>query len=184
MEKNFPERKPTRLPCFDYSKEGIYFLTICTHERKEILSKIIFSPPVGGDVLDAPFCDVPSHEQFKVVLTDFGVIADKHIKQINLFYDDINITDYVIMPNHIHILLHVHEHFNCNELSEYRQHSRVSQFVSTFKRFCNKDYGTNIWQRHFFDHIIRDREDLENHINYIKSNPMNWNLDELNSIEK
>ncbi|MBQ8146626.1 MAG: hypothetical protein IJ039_07560, partial [Clostridia bacterium] len=60
-----------------------------------------------------------------------------------------------------------------------RQHSVVSQFVSTFKRFCNKEYGKSIWQRHFHDHIIRNREDYEEHLKYIYKNPTNWHLDEL-----
>jgi len=55
----------------------------------------------------------------------------------------------------------------------------VSRFVSTFKRFCNKEYGVNIWQRHFNDHIIRNRQDLEEHIKYISENPMKWKTDSL-----
>ena len=60
-----------------------------------------------------------------------------------------------------------------------RQHSSVSRFVSTFKRFCNKEYGENIWQRHFNDHIIRDRQDYEEHVKYIYENPIRWHYDEL-----
>ncbi len=49
----------------------------------------------------------------------------------------------------------------------------------TFKRFCNKKYGKNIWQRGFYDHIIRNDEDYENHLRYIQENPLRWELDEL-----
>ena len=57
--------------------------------------------------------------------------------------------------------------------------SIVSRFVATFKRFCNKEYGGNIWQERFYDHIIRNRDDYERHIIYINENPMRWYLDEL-----
>ena len=64
-----------------------------------------------------------------------------------------------------------------------KQHSYVSHFVSTFKRFCNKEYGENIWQRNFNDHIIRNREDYEEHLRYIYENPMSWYYDELYTEE-
>ena len=87
------------------------------------------------------------------------------------------------MPNHIHVMLHVS---GCEaEQTEHmadvgvRQHSAVSRFVSTFKRFFNKEYGKNIWQRHFYDHIIRDTRDYEEHIAYIYGNPARWYYDEL-----
>ena len=60
-----------------------------------------------------------------------------------------------------------------------RQHSTISRFVSTFKRFCNKEYGENIWQRGFHDHVIRNREDYEEHLKYILENSTNWFYDEL-----
>lgn len=59
------------------------------------------------------------------------------------------------------------------------QHAAVSRFVSTFKRFCNKEYGVNLWQRGFHDHVIRDRRDLEEHLAYISENPLKWQLDPL-----
>ena len=60
-----------------------------------------------------------------------------------------------------------------------KQTSAVSHFVSTFKRFCNKEYGKNIWQRGFYDHVIRDREDYDEHVRYTYENPARWNCDEL-----
>ena len=55
----------------------------------------------------------------------------------------------------------------------------MSQFVSTFKRFSNKEYGENIWQRSFYDHVIRGREDYDEIVKYISENPMKWHFDEL-----
>ena len=167
---DFPERKPTRLKGFDYNKVGAYFITICSENRRQIFSDIV----VGGDVLDAPY---------NVELLPYGIVAEKYINQLNEFYDDISIESYVIMPNHIHIMLVVFDDGSSGTSTPTRQHSRLSQFVSTLKRFCNKEYGKNIWQRHFNDHIIRNREDYEEHLKYICENPMRWYYDELYTEE-
>ena len=60
-----------------------------------------------------------------------------------------------------------------------RANSILSQFVSTFKRFCNKEYGENIWQSRTYDHIVRDSEDYEAYMRYIYENPIRWYCDEL-----
>ena len=163
--KELPVRKDIRLKNYDYSSPGAYFITICTENRKQLLSKI-----VGGDVLDAPIM---------VELLSYGKIADKHINQINNFNERIKVDSYVIMPNHIHIMLFVVENGASRTSPPTKQHSEVSRFVSTFKRFCNKEYGGNIWQRHFYDHIIRNRQDYEKHMRYIYENPIRWHYDEL-----
>ena len=169
-EKELPKRKPTRLRNFDYSATGAYFITICTEGRREVLSCI-----VGGDVLDAPK---------NVELLSYGKIADKYINQLNEFYDHITVDRYVIMPNHIHIMLFVRGDGASRTSPPTIQHSAVSQFVSTFKRFCNKEFGENIWQRHFNDHIIRNRQDYEQHLRYIYENPIHWQHDELYTENK
>ena len=101
------------------------------------------------------------------------------LKELNEFYDNINVEKYVIMPNHIHFLLVVSNNGSPRTSTPTRQTSAVSHFVSTFKRFCNKEYGENIWQRGFYDHIIRGRDDYEEHLRYIHENPVNWYYDEL-----
>ena len=121
------QRKPTRLNFFDYGSPGAYFITICTKNRQKILSRI-----VGDDVLG-----VPSN----VELLQCGIIADKYINQFNEFYNNINVEQYVIMPNHIHILLLVSSNGTPRTSSPTtKQTSTIPHFVSTLKRFCNKEY--------------------------------------------
>ncbi len=159
-------RKTPRLQGFDYNSIGAYFITICTQNRRCILSRV-----VGTGVLDCP----------QIELTRYGEIADKYIKQLNLFYDYLSVESYVIMPNHIHILLFVKETGQSRTpvpTNIERANSTFSQFISTFKRFCNKEYGENIWQARANDHIIRNREDYEKHLRYIYENPMRWYYDE------
>ncbi len=175
MENELPKRKPTRLHYFDYNTSGAYFLTICTENRRNILSRI-----VGGDVLDAPNCNA-TYSPKRVELSSYGKIAEKYIKQLDNYYDNIKVDRYVIMPNHVHILLFVSANGASRTSPPTKQHSNVSRFISTFKRFCNKEYGENIWQRHFNDHIIRNQKDYETHIKYIHENPARWYFDELYS---
>ena len=161
-------REPTRLSGFDYSTPGAYFLTLCVKDHKQILSKII----VGDGVLDVP------ENQF----TDYGKIANEHLEKMVDFYDSIKIDKYVVMPNHVHMIISVLD-VEKNEVSEgpsrmpVPTNSSVANFVRTFKRFCNRQYGKNIWQRSYHDHIIRDKNDYEKIWNYIDTNVIRWKND-------
>ena len=120
-----------------------------------------------------------------IELTKYGRIAEKYIYQLNDFYDDLSVESYVIMPNHIHILIWVKGVENGPSRTPVPtvQNSIPSRFVSTFKRFCNKEYGINIWQYRSNDHIIRNRQDYEEHLRYIYENPLRWYYDELYTEE-
>ena len=160
MPDAFPQRKPTRWKDFDYSSAGAYFVTVCTEGRRPVLSHL-----VGGDVLDAPK---------RMELLPYGRIAEKYLLQLNAFYTDIQIDQYVIMPNHIHIMLCVRKSGASRTSPPTRQHAAVSQFISTFKRFCNKEYGENIWQARYYDHVIRNQQDYNEIWKYIENNPTKW----------
>ena len=171
-------RKSPRLQGYDYSRNGAYFITVCTKNRQCVLSRI-----GGTGVLDCP----------QIELTEKRRIADAYIRQLDSFYAHLSVKSYVIMPNHIHMLLLVgkqgqsgtpvpteyEETVNSNNTNMEKANSVVSQFISTFKRFCNKDFKENIWQGRYFDHIIRNRVDYEAHLRYIAENPLHWLYDEL-----
>ena len=166
MDNNkFPQRKVNRLKDWDYSEKGCYFITICVKDRKCILSTIC----VGCGVLDAPV----------VELTKYGHIVDEQIKTMNEIYKNINVQHYVIMPNHIHLLIRIRDDGRSGTPAPTKGNAVVARFVSTFKRFCNKEYGDNIWQRGYYDHVIRDQRDYDDIYRYIENNPTQWELDEL-----
>ena len=133
----------------------------------------MLSRVVGTGVLDGPL----------VELSPYGKIADKYINQLNDFYTNISVDSYVIMPNHIHIMLRVLDDGPSGTPVPTIQNSVISRFVSTFKRFCNKEYGENIWQYRSNDHIVRNQKDYEEHLKYIHENPLRWYYDELYSEE-
>ena len=158
-----PQRKPNRIAGYDYSQNGAYFVTICTQDRKKILSKI----SVGTPLLGCP--QNPSPE-----LLWHGEIADKYIRQMDTFYGHLSVDQYVIMPDHIHLLITVHNGHPGRGVPT--RTSEIARVVGTFKRFCNKEYGSNVWQSRYYDHVIRDQQDYNEVWEYIENNPAKWGI--------
>lgn len=154
---DFQTRKKNRLDNFDYSQNGVYFITICVKDRKPILSKI----SVGADII----------RPNKIELTKIGKIIDYSIKSIPIHYDSIFVDNYVIMPNHIHLLLRINND-NGRIVS-------APTVVAGMKRYVSKQLGKSIWQKGFYDHIIRDEYDYQIKYQYIDENPEKWIDDEL-----
>ena len=161
-----PQRKPNRIPDYDYSQNGAYFVTICTQGRKPVLSKISVGTPVPGcpqiPVLDLLPC---------------GKITDQYIRQLDAFYNHISVDKYVIMPDHIHLLLTINEPVGHPGRGVPTRTSVIARFVGTLKRFCNKEYGENIWQSRYYDHVIRNQRDYNEVWEYIENNPRKWRLE-------
>jgi len=158
-----PQRKPNRLSDFDYNQNGAYFVTICTQDRKPILSTIVGTP--------LPGCPQESTTR----LLPHGSVAEKYIKQIHSFYDYLSVDKYVIMPDHIHFLITIQERAGHPRTGvPTPRTSVVARFVGTFKRFCNKEYGENIWQSRYYDHVIRNQQDYNEVWEYIEINPQKW----------
>lgn len=163
MEKK--ERKTIRLKGFDYNAPGAYFITICTKNNRCLLSKL----GVGTGVLDGP----------QLILTKYGSTAEKQIQVMDELYENLCVDKYVIMPNHIHLLIRI---LSTNEYGPSRtpvptRNSIISRFVSTFKRYCDKEYGENIWQPRSYDRVIRNDVEYQKIWQYIDENPIKWELD-------
>ena len=159
---DLPKRKPNRLPGYDYSTPGAYFITICVEKRKNLLSRI-----VGGGALDAP----------ELLLTTAGEIAKKNILYGNGF-GGVSVDKFVIMPNHIHLILFVDEPSVIGpSRAPAPTNAAVPQFISTWKRRCSKELGSNIFQRSYHDHIIRGEVDYLKIWEYIDTNPIKWKED-------
>ena len=164
-KKELPERKPTRLKDFDYGSNGAYFITICTQNRMNVLSTIV---DVGeGSPLPQ--------------LSDCGKIIDNWIQKLPDKYKDITVDRYVIMPNHIHLLLRVIKDGGRGDPSP-----TVVAAMGWLKYKATKEInclfnslGEKIFQRSFYDHIIRDYEEYRMIEKYIYENPTRWKYDKL-----
>ena len=162
MNKELSARKKMRLQGYDYSNEGYYFVTICVIDRQEKLGRII-----GDGVLDVPHCE----------LTAFGKLIDSRIKSMNDIYNDIKTDKYVIMPNHVHLIICISNE-NGSSRTPTPTNAKIPRFISTLKRYTNKDCGFSVWQRSFHDQIIRDEDEYLRIWQYIDENPINWKDDE------
>ena len=142
---NLPQRKGNRLNNFDYCNNGAYFITICTKDRKQILCNI-----VGDDA--------------HIVPKEYGKIAEKYIHSIS------GIDKYVIMPDHIHLIIKI----DSGTMWASPPTKSISQIIKSFKTLVTKEIGEPIFQRSFYDHIIRNEQDYIDICQYIGNNPIKW----------
>ena len=160
---DMPSRKPNRIDNYDYSQHGGYFITVCTQERRKILSRISVGTPLPG-------CP----EEPRIELLHHGVIVDRFIRQMDDFYDQLSVDKYLIMPDHIHFLITIHKSSGHPGRGVPTRTSMIARFIGTFKRFSNREYGENIWQGRFYDHVIRNQQDYNEIWEYIENNPRKW----------
>ena len=164
MNRELPERKRNRLRNFDYSSSGAYFVTICTKNRRMLFA------PVGADSISA-----------RMVERTFLETIEQ--------YEGVDSPIFVVMPNHFHAIITISR-------ADMESAPTVSEIVQSFKRYSTVEYAKmvkegvlppfdkQIWQRSFYDHIIRNRDDYNEVYKYIHENPRHWYLDELYSKEK
>ena len=175
------KRKSIRLKNFDYSSQGLYFITICVHNRVCLLGDISnIDNPVGA-IHESP--DSAIHESPVMVLNKYGMIVKKHWQSLpNRF--PILLDKYIIMPNHIHGIIHIINRAHRDAPLRGHKRSVLSQCVGYFKmntakqiNILNKTPGQHLFQRNFYEHIIRNENDLNEIREYIKNNPQMWDRD-------
>ena len=154
-----PKRKNIRLKEYDYSQNGAYFITICTKDRQSLFGS------VGADSISA-----------RTITTTF----ENTIKQ----YAGISAPIFVVMPNHFHAIIMI-------ERADMESAPTISDVVQAFKRYSTVEYSKlvhqgmlppydkQVWQRGFYDHIIRNQSDYDEIYRYIENNPVQWEQDEL-----
>lgn len=162
-----PKRKENRLRCYDYTEDGGYFLTICTDRRQPILSQIIDRGIPQPDHVYEP---IP-----KIVLSEIGSYAEQMIVDIPNRYEGVCMDAYVIMPNHIHMLLRV-ERTGGRAMPVPSDKPSISRIIQQFKGAVTKRAKTVVWQSHFYDHVIRNETDYLACLRYIEENPLKWLL--------
>jgi len=175
---DLPQRKSIRLSGYDYSQDGWYYITICTQNRANILGKI---------------------ENGKMFLDEAGKIVDKNWLLISKKFGDINLDIYQIMPNHLHGIIEIvgagssRPQPTLGKILAYFKYETTKQINSGAKTapetmgaktapLQKKQMFPKIWQRNYYEHIIRNKKELFAIREYIKSNPSNWDKDRNNPI--
>jgi REP element-mobilizing transposase RayT len=164
MNEKTPKRKKNRLENYDYSSVGMYFITICTAQRINYFWK-------NSDTLFNSPDDVE--------LSEYGMIVESAINNIAIIYPSVYVEQYVIMPDHIHLLLSICDDENGRPMAA----PTISRIVNKFKGYITKCIGKSLWQKLFYDHIIRNKQDYDEHVKYICENPMRWYYKRFENID-
>jgi REP element-mobilizing transposase RayT len=176
-------RRSIRLKGYDYTQAGAYFITICTFQRENIFGEIV-------------------NREMK--LSKFGLVASQQWEKLIKRFPNIELGAFVIMPNHSHGIIQIVERevqrrdtasrFNDqNDESSRRVPTErfqkpvagsIPTIVRSYKsavayriNLMRNDKNTNVWQRNYYEHVIRNEKELETITKYIEYNPMNWQLD-------
>lgn len=165
MEHN--TRKEHRLKSFDYSSNGAYFITICTRNRQYLFWNNYDIGRVGA-AFGGP--------RVKIQLTEYGKIVEDELKMIPSIYPDIVfIPKFVIMPNHIHLIIVLNTY---SEDGPPKAAPTVGSIINKFKGSVTKKAGFRVWQKSFYDRVIRNECEYRAYWQYIENNPTNWENDE------
>ncbi|MGM0540497.1 MAG: transposase [Thermodesulfobacteriota bacterium] len=168
-------RRSIRLTGYNYSQPGAYFVTLCTHNRSCLF----------GDIVDG-----------KMIANALGRFASTCWDKIPSHNPHVTLDAFVIMPNHLHGVLYIdtqsEENIGANDYSFYTSRptgtsKTLGSILRGFKIGVTKWVRQNTkiknpWQRGFYEHIIRNEEDLDMVREYIMTNPKNWNKDKLHPV--
>jgi len=191
-------RRSIRLPEYDYSQEGAYYITICTQSRKCLFGEI---------------------RNGKIILSECGKITDDWWQRMSERYSGVILDEYVIMPNHMHAIIVVIDDVICrgevasplggtvdgitklgdgveipgevtSPLRGAGKHT-LGQILAYYKyqttksiNAANNTPGNKIWQRNYWEHVIRNEKSLHKIRGYIRDNPLYWASDDVNPERK
>jgi len=189
------KRHSIRLKGYDYTKEGLYFITICIKNRECLLGII---------------------ENGEMELNEIGIIANQFWIEIPNHYPQVKLHEHIVMPNHLHGIIEIvgndvgichgkslrdttnNTVGTCHGMSQpqtqphQRQFAKpisgsvstiINQYKSAIKRWCNKNnFECFQWQSRFHDHIIRNEQSYQTIANYIMNNPAKWQEDKFYAI--
>jgi len=164
-----------RLRGYDYTQAGGYFVTICTHSNLHLF----------GEVNDG-----------KMLLNKLGIAVDTEWKRTGILRKEITLDEYIIMPNHLHGIIVINYALNPkNDSHQVGAHGRaplhrtfgslgsiIAGFKSSATKHINQIQGTPglpVWQRGYYDRVIRDDKEFDRIRDYIRNNPANNGTEEL-----
>ena len=183
-----PTRKNIRLTTYDYSTPGAYFVTVCTKNKENLFWSDVGGSDgsaAGGRYSDPSewqrsVCDADASVARRapgtatgigrpedVPLNHIGQIVDQAIKNIPDHYPSITVDHYVVMPNHIHLLLQIHSSADGRPMTA----PTIPMVVNQLKGYVTKQAGFPLWQKGLYDHVIRSEADYLDCWQYIEGNP-------------
>ena len=164
MPEALPKRKTLRLPEFDYSAGAAYFVTICTHQRQPLFGRIDIASPFD------PPCLFASQGQPDQMLADY-------LHRLERKYPTIALDTYVVMPEHVHFILFQSEASGAHmgaplqEILKWLKAQTTNAYIRGVKDGLYLPFYQHVWQRSYYEHIIRNEMDLMETRQYIINNP-------------
>ena len=168
---NLQNRHSIRLKGYDYSSAGAYFITICTQNRR----------PLFGNIIDET-----------MILNDAGRMVLKWYTELENKYADIKCNEKMVMPNHFHCIIEITNiHYTNTTMGEHIgsplprvlqwfKTMTTNEYISGVKNYSWSPFYKRVWQRNYWEHIIRDINEYDRVSEYIITNPQKWGNDQLN----
>jgi len=164
-----PDRRSIRLAEYDYASEGLYYVTLCTYDRRHILGKV---------------------KEGEMNLSSIGEMVQKGWRELPRYDPRISLDESIVMPNHLHGIIVIDRNgleFHCGRArgpAPTNDPLSLPDLMQRFKSWTTRQYlDTNpslrglLWQRNYYEHIIRNDTDLSRIREYIRTNPQNWDDD-------
>lgn len=168
-KKFYPQRRNLRLNSYDYSQHGAYFVTIYTKNKICLF----------GQVMEG-----------QMILNPFGEAATTVWKELPLHYPEIDAEIFTVMPNHIHGIVVIHITGRAGSKPAPTIHP-LSEGIRAFKTYSSRrinellnNQGKSVWQRNYYEHIIRNENEFKEIGEYILYNPSKWETDKENPEAK
>ena len=168
-------RRSIRLPAYDYGQAGAYFVTICTYQRKPLFGRVV---------------------EGNIRLNAVGRVAESEWLRTPHVRLEIGLDDFVLMPNHLHGIVVIVDDRAADEVAPVGAHGRaplqrparsLGSLIAGYKAASAKRInilrgspGAPVWQRNYYEHIVRNERERDRIREYIRANPFNWDQDEYN----
>ena len=161
IDMDLPKRKQNRLPEYDYGQEGSYFVTLCTHNRAQIFQ---MEPAVGNGL-----CAVPEANQ----------LLHNWIKETEKKFSNISIEKYIIMADHLHLMVTIRQQYigvSLPKIMHFFKTMTTNSYIREVKAGNLPPFDQKLWQKSYYDHVVRNQQDYNEIWEYIENNPLKWQL--------
>jgi len=163
-------RRSIRLPQYDYTNTGAYFVTICAQNHQCLLGNI---------------------SNGEMILSDSGIMVHRWYQFLESKFDNLICDYFVCMPNHVHFIIQLGQaHWpaptkvSLNEIVHWFKTMTTNNYIRGVKEKGWTRFDKRLWQRNYWERVIRNEAELQKFKNYILNNPLRWHLDRLNPINQ